>query len=544
MRLARTPAHSYDRAFIRRHPQMTENNTPENNVPAAPGLLRSGMVVSVMTMLSRVLGMVRDIVVAAFFGSQSEADAFFIAFKIPNFMRRLFAEGAFNQAFVPVLSEYRTKRSLAEVKELVDRVAGTLGITLVAITALGVAGAPLLITLFAPGFHGDTEKLALASDMLRITFPYLLLISLTALCGSILNSYGRFAVPAFTPVLLNLSMIGATLLLTPYFDQPIMALAWGVFMAGVVQLLFQLPFLAQIRLLPIPRPDRKHEGVKRIMTLMLPALFGVSVSQINLLLDTVLASFLETGSISWLYYADRLSELPLGAFGIAIGTVILPALSRQHAGDDPRAFAATLDWAVRMVLLVGVPAALALLLLADPLIATLFHYGAMTERDVAQAAAALRAYSVGVLTFMLIKVLAPGFFARQDMKTPVRIAVICMVVNMVFNLILIWPLAHVGLALATSLSALLNAGLLWWGLRKAGIFQAQPGWLGFALRLTGACAAMAAVVLWLAPGIDQWFAWGWREKALQMAILVLAGGGIFVVVLLALGLRLKHLRHG
>lgn len=382
MRLARTPAHSYDRAFIRRHPQMTENNTPENNVPAAPGLLRSGMVVSVMTMLSRVLGMVRDIVVAAFFGSQSEADAFFIAFKIPNFMRRLFAEGAFNQAFVPVLSEYRTKRSLAEVKELVDRVAGTLGITLVAITALGVAGAPLLITLFAPGFHGDTEKLALASDMLRITFPYLLLISLTALCGSILNSYGRFAVPAFTPVLLNLSMIGATLLLTPYFDQPIMALAWGVFMAGVVQLLFQLPFLAQIRLLPIPRPDRKHEGVKRIMTLMLPALFGVSVSQINLLLDTVLASFLETGSISWLYYADRLSELPLGAFGIAIGTVILPALSRQHAGDDPRAFAATLDWAVRMVLLVGVPAALALLLLADPLIATLFHYGAMTERAV------------------------------------------------------------------------------------------------------------------------------------------------------------------
>lgn len=523
---------------------MSEQNTPESQVPKAPGLLRSGMVVSVMTMLSRVLGMVRDIVVAAFFGSQSEADAFFIAFKIPNFMRRLFAEGAFNQAFVPVLSEYRTKRSLAEVKELVDRVAGTLGLTLVAITALGVAGAPLLITLFAPGFHGDTEKLALASDMLRITFPYLLLISLTALCGSILNSYGRFAVPAFTPVLLNLSMIGATLLLTPYFDQPIMALAWGVFMAGVIQLLFQLPFLAQIRLLPIPRPDRKHEGVKRIMTLMLPALFGVSVSQINLLLDTVLASFLETGSISWLYYADRLSELPLGAFGIAIGTVILPALSRQHAGDDPRAFAATLDWAVRMVLLVGVPAALALLLLADPLIATLFHYGAMTERDVGQAAAALRAYSVGVLTFMLIKVLAPGFFARQDMKTPVRIAVTCMVVNMGFNLILIWPLAHVGLALATSLSALLNAGLLWWGLRKAGIFQAQPGWTAFALRLVSACAAMAAVVLWLVPGIEQWFAWGWQDKALQMTILVLAGGGTFVAVLLALGLRLRHLRHG
>ena len=523
---------------------MNEQTPPDNSVPKAPSLLRSGMVVSVMTMLSRVLGMVRDVVVAAFFGSGAEADAFFIAFKIPNFMRRLFAEGAFNQAFVPVLSEYRAKRSLAEVKQLVDRVAGTLGITLVAITAAGVAGAPVLISIFAPGFHGDTEKLALASDMLRITFPYLLLISLTALCGSILNSYGRFAVPAFTPVLLNLSMIGSTLLLTPYFNQPIMALAWGVFIAGVVQLLFQLPFLAQIRLLPVPRPNRKDEGVKRIMTLMLPALFGVSVSQINLLLDTVLASFLETGSISWLYYADRLSELPLGAFGIAIGTVILPALSRQHAGDDPKAFAATLDWAVRMVLLVGVPAALALLLLAEPLIATLFHYGAMTERDVVQAAAALRAYAVGVLTFMLIKVLAPGFFARQDMKTPVKIAVTCMVVNMVFNLILIWPLAHVGLALATSLSALLNAGLLWWGLRKAGIYVAQPGWMLFAIRLTAGCVAMAAVVLWLVPGVEEWFAWGWQEKVWEMALLVILGIAAFAAALLATGMRMRHLRQG
>ncbi|WP_150303153.1 murein biosynthesis integral membrane protein MurJ [Pseudomonas saliphila] len=521
---------------------MTDTTPPVAPVPKAPSLLRSGMVVSIMTMLSRVLGMVRDVVVAAYFGSQSEADAFFIAFKIPNFMRRLFAEGAFNQAFVPVLSEYRSRRSLAEVKQLVDRVAGTLGITLVAITAIGVAGAPVLITLFAPGFHGDIEKLGLAADMLRITFPYLLLISLTALCGSILNSYGRFAVPAFTPVLLNLSMIGATLFLTPYFDQPIMALAWGVFIAGVAQLLFQVPFLMQIRLLPVPRPNRRDEGVKRIMTLMLPALFGVSVSQINLLLDTVLASFLETGSISWLYYADRLSELPLGAFGIAIGTVILPALSRQHASDDPKAFARTLDWAVRMVLLVGVPAALALLLLAEPLIATLFHYGAMTERDVVQAAGALRAYALGVMTFMLIKVLAPGFFARQDMKTPVKIAVTCMIFNMGFNLILIWPLAHVGLALATSLSAVLNAGLLWWGLRQAGIFQAQPGWTGFGIRLVLACIAMSGVVLWLVPDVEQWFAWEWQQKTLEMAILVTAGIAAFIVALLLTGMRPRHLR--
>ncbi|MEH6498020.1 MAG: murein biosynthesis integral membrane protein MurJ [Pseudoalteromonas distincta] len=523
---------------------MSDSTPPVAPEPKAPTLLRSGMVVSIMTMLSRVLGMVRDVVVAAYFGSQSEADAFFIAFKIPNFLRRLFAEGAFAQAFVPVLSEYRAKRTLAEVKQLVDRVTGTLGLTLVGITALGVAGAPVLITLFAPGFHGETEKLALATDMLRITFPYLLLISLTALCGSILNSYGRFAVPAFTPVLLNLCMIGATVLMTPYFDQPIMALAWGVFIAGVLQLLFQLPFLAQIKLLPIPRPDRKHEGVKRIMTLMLPALFGVSVSQINLLLDTVLASFLETGSISWLYYADRLSELPLGAFGIAIGTVILPALSRQHAGEDPKAFSATLDWAIRMVMLVGVPAALALLLLAEPLIATLFHYGAMTERDVVQAAAALRAYSVGVMIFMLIKVLAPGYFARQDIKTPVKIAIICMVVNMVLNLIFIWPLAHVGLALATSMAAVLNAGLLWWGLKKMGVYQAQPGWPMFAFRLIAACVAMSAVVIWMVPDTQQWFAWGWQNKVWEMTLLVVAGIGVFAATLVATGMRMRHLRQG
>lgn len=514
-----------------------------SDTSARGGLLRSGVVVSVMTLLSRVLGMVRDMVVATYFGSGAATDAFVIAFKIPNFLRRLFAEGAFAQAFVPVLSEYRTRRSLAEVKLLVDRTAGMLGLILALLTMVGVVFAPQVAFVFAPGFRGEPEKLALAGDLLRITFPYLLLISLTAFTSGVLNSYGKFAVPAFTPVLLNVCMIGSAVFLTPWFDEPITALAWGVFIAGVAQLTFQLPYVARLGLLPRPRVKPRDEGVRRILLLMLPALFGVSVSQINLLLDTVLASFLETGSVSWLYYADRLSELPLGAFGIAIGTVILPSLSRQHAGDDPEAFSATLDWALRMVLLVGVPAALALGILAEPLIAGLFYYGAMTEQAVVQSARALEAYSLGVLAFMLIKVLAPGFFARQDMKTPVRIAVTCMIANMVFNLILIWPLKHVGLALATSLSSLLNAFLLFWGLYKVGVFRPQPGWALFGLRLAAGCAAMVAVVLWLNVPSGEWFAWGWERRALQLALLVGAGIAAFLAALVALGLRPRDLRH-
>lgn len=505
-------------------------------------LLRSSGVVSAMTLISRVLGMVRDMVVASYFGSSASADAFFVAFKIPNFLRRLFAEGAFAQAFVPVLSEYREQRSFAEVKQLVDRTAGMLGLILTTLTALGVVMSPYLIMLFAPGFHDEPSKMQLAGELLRITFPYLLLISLTAFCGAILNSYGRFAVPAFTPVLLNLSMIGSTIFLTPYFTEPVMALGWGVFIAGVAQLLFQMPFLWKMRLLPRPRVVAKDPGVKRIMVLMLPALLGVSVSQINLLLDTVLASFLQTGSVSWLYYADRLSELPLGAFGIAIGTVILPALSRQHSTDKPEEFSSTIDWALRMVLLVGVPAALALAILAEPLIATLFFYGAMTANDVTQAAAALQAYALGVLTFMLIKVLAPGFFARQDLKTPVRIAIISMVVNMVLNLILIWPLQHVGLALATSLASMLNTGLLLWGLYRLGVYKPAPGWLVFFLRLALASTAMLALVIWLNEPSSQWFAWDWQRRVWKVTLLVCGGVLVFVGALFASGIRMRHLR--
>ncbi len=517
---------------------------PNTDQKPPRSLLRSSALVGLMTLLSRVLGLIRDVVIAGYFGAGSSADAFFVAFKIPNFLRRLFAEGAFSQAFVPVLSEYRSLHDLAAVKALVDRVTGTLGVVLILITGLGVLGAPVLAAIFAPGFYfNDAAKFALAVDMLRFTFPYLLLISLTALAGSVLNSYERFAVPAFTPVLLNLALIGAAIWLQPMFDQPVMALALGVLIAGSAQLLFQLPFLWRINLLPRPRVDRQHEGVKRIMLLMVPALFGVSVSQINLLLDTLLASFLQTGSVSWLYYSDRLAELPLGVFGIAIATVILPSLSRRHAEQSSESFAKTLDWAVRMVLLIGLPSALALLVLAEPMIATLFHYGQMQDRDVLMAAMSLRAYACGLLAFMLIKVLAPGYFSRQDTRTPVRIGIVAMVVNMVLNLLLIGPLAHAGLALATTLSAFLNAGLLLRGLRRDGVFVWQPGWAAMALRMLLANVAMVAVLWLLAGEVEAWLAYDVWQRAGQMALLVGAGGGCYLLVLVLTGLRPQHLRH-
>ena len=507
------------------------------------GLLRSSAVVGVMTMISRVLGLIRDVVVAGYFGASGASDAFFVAFKIPNFLRRLFAEGAFAQAFVPVLSEYRTQRDLDAVRLLVAKTAGSLGSVLLVVTLLGSVGSPLLAMLFAPGFYmSGSPSYDLAAEMLRITFPYLMLISLTAFAGAILNSYQRFAVPAFTPVLLNLCLIGSAVYLSPLFDPPIMALAWGVLMAGAVQLIFQMPFLARLRLLPMPQSGWKDEGVRRILRLMLPALFGVSVAQINLLLDTVLASFLQTGSVSWLYYSDRLAELPLGVFGIAIATVILPSLSRKHAEKSGEQFAQMLDWAVRMVLLIGLPAALALILLAEPLLTTLFHYGQMSDRDVEMAAMSLRAYGVGLLAFMLIKVLAPGYFSRQDTKTPVKIAVKAMVANMVFNLLLIVPLAHAGLALATAISAFMNAGWLLHGLIKQGVFKWQDGWARWSMQLGLANLLMALFVLFLAPATSEWLVqdlW-WRVE--WMALLVGGAVAVYLVTLVLTGVRIRHLR--
>ena len=522
---------------------MDAHQEPVTAKKPVSSLLRSSGVVGVMTLLSRVLGLVRDVVIANLFGATGSADAFFVAFKIPNFLRRLFAEGAFSQAFVPVLSEYRTQRTLADVQLLVNRVAGTLGAILLLVTLIAVAASPIVTAVFAPGFYmHETDKFDLASDMLRITFPYLLLISLTAFAGAILNSYERFAVPAFTPVLLNVCLIGCALFLTPIMDEPVMALAWGVLMAGAVQLCFQLPFLWHLRLLPKPRWGWQDEGVQRILMLMLPALFGVSVAQINLLLDTVLASFLQTGSVSWLYYSDRLSELPLGVFGIAISTVILPSLSRKHASQSTDSFAHTLDWAVRMILLIGLPSAVALVMLAEPLIITLFKYGAMTERDVAMSAMSLRAYGVGLLAFMLIKVLAPGYFSRQDMKTPVKIAIQAMVANMVFNLLLIFPFQHVGLAAATSMSAFLNAGLLLRGLLKEGVFVWQPGWGLYLVRLIVALLTLASVIYWLSPSVTQWLAADIWSRAVLMGRVVGVGVVAYFAVLVGLGMRLRDIR--
>lgn len=528
---------------------MTEIDTsPTENKPGPgpesgdKGLLRASGVTGSMTLVSRFLGLFRDIVIARLFGASDGADAFFLANKIPNFMRRLFAEGAFNQAFVPVLSEYRSTRNLTEVQQLIGAVTMSLGGFLTLMTVLVIAAAPLIAIPIAYGFTDEPMKFDLFVEMLRITFPYLLLISMTALCGAILNSYGRFAVPAITPALLNISLIACAFLLTPYMRVPELALAWGVLIAGVAQFLFQLPFLARIRLLPTPRSIPGHEGVQRIKKLMLPALFGVSVSQINLLLDTMIASLLVAGSVSWLYFSDRLMELPLGTFGIAIAIVVLPSLSRKHAEQSMDEFAETLDWALRLICLIAIPATLALILIAEPLLVTLFQNDNFTADDVVNAAGSLRAYAFGLLAFMSVKIFAPGYYARQDTRTPVRIGVIAMAANMAMNVTFyLAGYAHVGLALATSLAAFINAGLLWSGLVRDGVFKRQAGWLLFALRMLVANTAMAWFLLVFAGQWQLWLDWSLQERIMQMAMLVFGGIGLYAVMMFAAGLRWHHI---
>ncbi len=499
-------------------------------------------------MISRVLGLLRDIVFAPLLGAGGSADAFFVAFKIPNFLRRLFAEGAFAQAFVPVLSEYRAAGSAAAVRHFIDRVAGCLGLTLVALTAFVVVASPVVTTIFGAGFLlKHPEQYALTVDLLRITFPYLLLISLTGFAGAILNSYDRFAVPAFTPVFLNVVLIVAAVFVSPMFNEPVFALAWGVLVAGVIQFAFQLPFLTRLGLLPHPKVDWSDESVRKVLKLMAPAMFGVSVSQINLMFDTILATFLPSGSISWLYFSDRLVELPLGVFGVGIATVILPNLSRLHA-SGASAFSSTLDWAIRMILLIALPAAVALVVLAEPLLYTLFQYGKYSPNDVAMASYSLQAYALGLTAFMLIKVLASGFFSRKDMRTPVRVGIIAMVANMGLNVAFVvplhyyWQVGHAGLALATAASAFLNAGLLLYYLRKQGAYGPSPGWMLFSLRIGVANAVMLLALLASAAYLPTFLVLDWFERAMNLAIFVVAGMLAYIVTLMITGLRLRDLR--
>lgn len=503
-------------------------------------ILKATATVGSMTMISRVLGFVRDVIIARYFGAGTGADAFFVAFKIPNFFRRLFAEGAFSQAFVPVLAEAREKRGHDAVKQLVNAITLRLGGVLLLITAFGVFGSSLWMMVFAPGFIDDPEKFNLAADMLAITFPYLLLISLVALSSAIMNTYNQFAVPAFTPVFLNLVLISFAVWVSPLMEVPIMALAWGVLAAGVVQLLFHLPFLYRLDLLP--KPTLKSDpGVGDVKRLMIPALFGVSVAQINLLVDTILASFLVTGSVSWLYYSDRLMEFPLGVFGVALATVVLPGLSKKAANKNWQGFQEDLDSALRLVFIIGIPATLGLLLLAQPLIISLFYYGAFTELDVTMSGMSLMAYSFGLLGFILVKILAPAFYARKDMKTPVKVAIIALLSNVVLNLLLIGPFAHVGLAAATTISAFINAGLLYWYLTQQGVFSPMTGWSRLLMQLGFANVVLVGFIALLSPTIADWLQFdAWQRMSWLMG-LVFGAIIVYGASLLLVGLNPKHL---
>ncbi|EMK3268425.1 murein biosynthesis integral membrane protein MurJ [Vibrio vulnificus] len=514
-------------------------------------LLKSGMIVSAMTLVSRVLGLVRDVVVANLMGAGASADVFFFANKIPNFLRRLFAEGAFSQAFVPVLTEYHASGDLNKTRDLIAKASGTLGVIVSIVTILGVLGSGVVTALFGAGWfidwlHGGpaAEKFELASFMLKITFPYLWFITFVALSGAILNTMGKFAVSSFTPVFLNVMIILSAWYISPIMAQPEVGLAIGVFLGGLVQFLFQMPFLIKAGVLVKPKWGWRDPGVVKIRTLMIPALFGVSVSQINLLFDTFIASFLQTGSISWLYYSDRLLEFPLGLFGIAIATVILPALSRKHVDAHSEGFAHTMDWGVRMVTLLGIPAMLGLMVLAKPMLMVLFMRGEFAPQDVHQASLSLLAYASGLLNFMLIKVLAPGYYSRQDTKTPVKYGIVAMVTNMVFNAIFAWFYGYVGLAIATALSAFVNMALLYRGLHIAGVYKISRRTFLFISRLVVSGAVMVTAILWQLDEMSVWLEWTTGHRAAMLTMLIGLGAIAYTACAFLLGIRVKDLKAG
>ncbi|MBY0577462.1 MAG: murein biosynthesis integral membrane protein MurJ [Burkholderiales bacterium] len=502
-------------------------------------LLKALAATSSMTLVSRILGFVRDMIVARIFGAGMYTDAFFVAFKIPNLLRRLFAEGAFSQGFVPLLAEYKVNRGHEDTSALVDHVSALLGLAVFVVTLLGIIAAPLIIYVSAPGFANDPGKFDLTVSLLRITFPYIFFISLVALAGGILNTYSKFSVPAFTPVLLNIAFIACALFLAPYMHPPVLALAWAVFLGGILQLLFQVPFLLQLGMLPRFRLNLKDPGVWRVLKLMGPAVFGVSISQISLLINTIFASLLVTGSVSWLYYADRLMEFPSGMLGVALGSILLPSLAKHHAEKSHDDYARLLDWGLRLTFLLTLPASLAFALLAVPLVATLFGHGAFGVHDVLMTRNAVIAYSIGLLGLILVKVLAPGFYARQDIRTPVRIAIITLVLTQIMNLAFIGIWQHAGLALAISLGSCFNAVMLYRGLKQAGIYTPQPGWGLFFSRIALALAVMG-ILLWFASGSAQsWLAGSTLGRAGRLAILVILGASSYFATLQLAGMRLK-----
>ncbi len=505
-------------------------------------LLRSTSLVSLMTFISRILGFVRDMLIAQTFGASPGMDAFYVAFKIPNFMRRLFAEGAFSQAFVPVLAEYQKTRTLDEVRLFLARIAGTLSAVLTLVTLFGVVASPIIVKIFAPGFGGDTDRFVLASSMLQLTFPYLMLISLTGMAGAILNTYGYFGVPAFTPVFLNISMILCALYLSPHCAIPVVGLAWGVLIAGIVQLLFQMPFLYRRQLLIRPRLGRRDPGVHKVLKLMVPALFGVSIAQINLLVDTMFASFLPVSSVTWLYYTDRLTDFPLGVFGVAIATVILPHLSRRRTEQNSEHFSRALDWGLRLLLLIGMPAGVCLVVFAMPAIASCFAYGKYSAFDVLQTQKSLITLGLGVPAFMMVKVLASGFYACQDIKTPVKVGAVCMILNSVLCALLIKPMAHAGLTLASSIASYVNCGALLALLIKRDIFQLQKGWWRYVVQLM--IANLAVIVYLFAVRADLMY-WMNATRFSRLGLLMLHVGiaGIIYIVSLAIcGVRIAQFR--
>ncbi|AMR68330.1 murein biosynthesis integral membrane protein MurJ [Aquipseudomonas alcaligenes] len=502
-------------------------------------LLKSLAAVSSLTMVSRVLGFVRDTLIARIFGAGVASDAFVVAFKLPNLLRRIFAEGAFSQAFVPILAEYKTQQGEEATRTFLAYVAGLLTLVLALVTLLGMLAAPWIVWVSAPGFADEPERFALTVDLLRVTFPYILLISLSSLLGAVLNTWNRFSVPAFVPTLLNVSMIIFTVWLAPYFDPPIMALGWAVLVGGLAQFLWQLPALKQVGMLVLPRLSLRDTGVWRVLRQMGPAIFGVSVGQISLIINTIFASFLVAGSVSWMYYADRLMELPSGVLGVALGTILLPALAKTYASADRADYSKLLDWGLRLCFLLVLPCTLALAIIAEPLIVSLFQYGKFTAHDSAMTQQALVAYSVGLLALILVKILAPGFYARQDIKTPVRIAIVSLLATQAMNALFIFviDLRHAGLALSISLAACLNASLLYWQLRRKGIYLPQPGWAKFLAKLVLAVLVMAVVLLALMHYMPAWEEGGMLLRLLRLGVLVAAGASAYFAVLALLGFR-------